>query len=534
MALYHLSVKPISRSAGRSATAASAYRAGEKIVDERTGEIHDYTKKSGVQSADIVLPDGAPEWATNRAKLWNAAELAEKRKDACVAREFEVALPVELSADERRKLALTFAKEMANLEGCAVDVAIHAPGKGGDNRNHHAHILRTTRKVKADGLGAKLDTEQAGRKRKDDLEQVRARWGELCNVVLERAGHSVRVDHRTLESQGIDRTPTIHLGPAATGYERRTGEPSAKTEREAGKQADRAKEVADLAQQIHQAERSISDLANGLAVGAQMVAEFEAEKTRQQAVARPAGIDPRSRYHPDNIAKREAAEAAKPGPTRRELARQQEVKELAEQVTPKATTEDQAKAQAVAAYRAKMQARAEAKRQPPPQPEAKKAPALADLPMGEQVKVFNYSLGKFTTIRQEKLNRVSGKLLKRQERREKALQAVLNKAIPKPAGVLAAFKQKAYKETMEALELVYQRARKLVEQAGALQQKVSVAAANVRSWAYAALKRADPGLVARVESHHQEERRQLLEKQKKEHEAKQEQQRGQKGPSLGR
>ncbi|MDO8250264.1 MAG: MobQ family relaxase [Rhodoferax sp.] len=523
MALYHLSVKPISRSVGRSATAASAYRAGEKIVDERTGEIHDYTKKSGVQSTDIVLPDGAPEWATHRAQLWNAAELAEKRKDACVAREFEVALPAELSPEERRKLAFTFAKEMANLEGCAVDVAIHAPGKGGDNRNHHAHILRTTRKVEADGLGAKLDTEQAGRKRKDDLEQVRARWGELCNVALERAGHSVRVDHRTLEAQGIDRAPTVHLGPAATGYERRTGEPSDKTEREAGKQADRAKEAADLAQQIHQAERVISDLANGLAVGAQMVAEFEAEKARQQAAARPTGIDPRSRYHPDNIAKREAAkaaaEAAKPGPTPRELARQQEAKEQAEPVTPKATTEQQAKAQAVAVYRAKMQARVDAKRQPPPQPEAKKAPALVDLPIGEQVKVFDYSLEKFTAIRQEKLNRVAGKLLKRQERREKAVQAVLNKAMPKPTGLLAAFKQKAYKETMDALELVYQRARKLVEQAGALQQKVAAAAAHVRSWAYARLKRADPGLVARVESHRQVERMEVAQRQKAAREA---------------
>ena len=98
MAIYHLSVKPISRSAGRSATAAAAYRAGElgaPIVDERTGDVHDYTRKRGVLSADIVLPDGAPSWAQDRPRLWNAAELAEKRKDACVAREYEVALPAE-------------------------------------------------------------------------------------------------------------------------------------------------------------------------------------------------------------------------------------------------------------------------------------------------------------------------------------------------------------------------------------------------------------------------------------------------------
>jgi ATP-dependent exoDNAse (exonuclease V) alpha subunit len=180
----------ISRSAGRSATAAAAYRAGCKITDERTGEIHDYTRKGGVESADIVLPDGAPEWATDRAKLWNAAELAEKRKDACVAREFEVALPSELSPAERRRLALDFAKDMANREGCAVDVAIHAPGKEGDNRNHHAHILRTTRKVDADGLGAKLDTEKAGRKRSDDFEAVRATLGRPDERAATRKRHS--------------------------------------------------------------------------------------------------------------------------------------------------------------------------------------------------------------------------------------------------------------------------------------------------------------------------------------------------------
>ena len=130
MAIYHLSVKAVSRSAGRSATAAAAYRSGCKIRDERIGEIFDYTRRRGVESTDLILPHGSPAWATDRAKLWNAAELAEKRKDSCVAREFEVALPSELSPAERRRLALDFATEMANEEGCAVDVAIHAPGRG--------------------------------------------------------------------------------------------------------------------------------------------------------------------------------------------------------------------------------------------------------------------------------------------------------------------------------------------------------------------------------------------------------------------
>lgn len=267
MAIYHLSVKAISRSAGRSATAAAAYRAGCKIADERTGEIHDYTRKRGVESVDLVLPDGAPEWASHRPRLWNAAELAEKRKDACVAREFEVALPSELSPAERRRLAVDFAKDMANREGCAVDVAIHAPGREGDNRNFHAHILRTTRKVEADGLGAKLDTEKAGRKRVDDLEAVRTLWANLTNDRLRENSIDAQVDPRSLKDQGIEREPTRHLGPAASGYERRTGEPSWKRqefEREAAERLARAKAVGELERQGREADRSILDLSGDL------------------------------------------------------------------------------------------------------------------------------------------------------------------------------------------------------------------------------------------------------------------------------
>ena len=267
MAIYHLSVKAISRSAGRSATAAAAYRAGCRITDERTGEIHDYTRKRGVESAALVLPAGAPEWASHRPRLWNAAELAEKRKDACVAREFEVALPSELLPAERRRLAMDFAKDMANREGCAVDVAIHAPCMEGDNRNFHAHILRTTRKVQADGLGAKLDTEKAGRKRVDDLEAVRTLWANLTNERLRENGIEAQVDHRSLKAQGIEREPTKHLGPAASGYERRTGEPSRKRqefEREAAERLGRAKAAGELERQSREADRSILDLSGDL------------------------------------------------------------------------------------------------------------------------------------------------------------------------------------------------------------------------------------------------------------------------------
>lgn len=155
MAIYHLSVKTVSRSAGRSATAAAAYRAGASITDQRTGEIHDYTRKGGVQSATLVVPADAAAWANDREALWNAAELSEKRKNSTVAREFEIALPGELSPAERKRLAVDFAGELVARHGCAADVAIHAPGKEGDNRNHHAHILLTTRRLTADGMGEK-------------------------------------------------------------------------------------------------------------------------------------------------------------------------------------------------------------------------------------------------------------------------------------------------------------------------------------------------------------------------------------------
>jgi hypothetical protein len=225
MAIFHLSVKTFSRSAGRTATGAAAYRAGEKIVDERSKDIFDYSRKSGVESADIFLPPGAPIWATDRSKLWNAAEQTETRINSTVAREFEVAIPSELSNGQGRELVHEFARELVKKHGFALDAAIHAPGKEGDNRNRHAHILTTTRRLNSDGFGKKcreLDSKANG-----EIDYWRERWAQLTNTHLEKAGISARIDHRTLKAQGItDREPTVHIGPSATGFERRTGEKS--------------------------------------------------------------------------------------------------------------------------------------------------------------------------------------------------------------------------------------------------------------------------------------------------------------------
>lgn len=226
MAIFHLSVKTVSRSAGRSATASAAYRAGERIACERTGEVHDYRRKAGVESADLVLPASAPEWAADRSALWNAAEQKESRKNSTVAREFEIALPSELSAPERRRLALDLAREIVERHGCAADVAIHAPSKAGDERNHHAHILVSTRRLVGEGFTEKtreLDDMKTGPQL---VVEWRERFAVLANERLAEAGLDARVDHRSLAEQGIDRAPTEHMGPAATGYERRTGERS--------------------------------------------------------------------------------------------------------------------------------------------------------------------------------------------------------------------------------------------------------------------------------------------------------------------
>jgi hypothetical protein len=227
MAIYCCTTSPVSRRAGRSATAAAAYRAGEKIKDAKSGETHDYSKRRGVASADMVYPSGTPENARpSRAALWNMAEASEKRKDSRVAREYMVALPAELDEDERRRLALEFAQTLADRHGCAADCCIHHPGKNGDQRNHHAHILCTSRRIGADGaLGEKCDIELGDKDRRkrgltkaaDEVKAVRAIWEDMCNRALDRAGSKERVSAAKRE----DGLATMHLGPIACGMERR-------------------------------------------------------------------------------------------------------------------------------------------------------------------------------------------------------------------------------------------------------------------------------------------------------------------------
>lgn len=197
MAIYHLRASVISRSSGRSATAAAAYRAAELIEDRRTGLSFDYASKRGVEYTEILAPDHAPDWVSDRSELWNRVEESETRKNSQVAREVRVALPDELSPEERVELVREFCQEAFVDRGMVADIAIHAPGSDGDDRNHHAHIMLTTREIDAEGFNTK-NRDWNG---KDVLEGWRLSWAEVSNEALERCGLDERIDHRTLEAQ---------------------------------------------------------------------------------------------------------------------------------------------------------------------------------------------------------------------------------------------------------------------------------------------------------------------------------------------
>ena len=225
VALYVLQAKVFKRSFGASAVAAAAYRAGEKLFDDRGEEEHDFERRQGVEFTEIMTPDPAPEWALDRSQLWNQAEAAERRKDAQVAREVMVALPVELNEPQRRELVRGFVHENFTSQGMVADIAHHSGEKPGGEPNPHAHIMLTLRRFDGDRFAA--SKERAWNEH--DLSQSwRKSWADRTNRALERGGHRVQVDHRTLKAQRadalkvgdheaaakLDREPQVHLGKA--------------------------------------------------------------------------------------------------------------------------------------------------------------------------------------------------------------------------------------------------------------------------------------------------------------------------------
>jgi hypothetical protein len=209
MAIFHLTAKIIGRKAGQSSIACAAYRSGEAIEDTRTREVHRYGRPERVAHAEILAPADAPAWATSRADLWNQVELREKRKDAQLAREFEVALPAELSLDQQRELARSWIAAEITPAGAIADLAIHVDKAV---RNPHAHIMATMRPVSADGWGAQKLRQWEDRAA---LARWRESWAAHTNAALERAGFEARVDHRSHADRGLEEEPTIKEGYAA-------------------------------------------------------------------------------------------------------------------------------------------------------------------------------------------------------------------------------------------------------------------------------------------------------------------------------
>lgn len=234
MAIFHTRVKTFSRAQGHASTAAAAYRAGLLIIDDRTGLRHDYRKRGGVVETRCLAPDEAPDWAFDPRQLWPAAEASERRKDATVAREFEVALPHELSNEQRSDLAAEISRCLVQRYRFAVQSSIHEP-QTADGLNYHVHILATTRRVDADGLKDKTRELDGGPSGRGEVEWIRAMVGEAINAHLAAAGVSARVDHRSLKEQAaeaaeqgdeltaaeLSRAPGLHMGKDATALHRR-------------------------------------------------------------------------------------------------------------------------------------------------------------------------------------------------------------------------------------------------------------------------------------------------------------------------
>jgi hypothetical protein len=250
MAIYHLSVKTVSRSKGRSAVAAAAYRSGTVLVNEQDRIKHDYSRRRDVVETFIVAPPGSPPWAFHRESLWNAAEEAETRINSTTAREVELNLPHELDPEDRLALAERFARVLSERYGVAVDCSLHAPHRRydpepnlpahimakpqrpepvHDKRNFHAHFLLTTRIVNDSGLGGKTRVLDAKKTGPVEVKAIRKMWEDMANEALDRAGHSERIDRRSNVERGLLNRATIHEGYAAREIEAR-GEHSERCE----------------------------------------------------------------------------------------------------------------------------------------------------------------------------------------------------------------------------------------------------------------------------------------------------------------
>ena len=246
MALFHLSVTQTKRSAGQSAIASAAYRAGERLYSEYYGEYSDYTRKGGVICSDILLPSHAPPEYADRQTLWNAVEKAERGKNAQLAYSFDIALQNEFSLEENIALARQFLLENFVSRGMVVDFAVHQPDReDGGIPNPHFHVLCPIRPIEQNGKwGLKqrrvYELDEDGNRIRDQngefvfnavpttdwgspetLEYWRQTWAELCNAKFAEKGLDVRIDHRSYERQGVELLPTVHEGATVRAMEKK-------------------------------------------------------------------------------------------------------------------------------------------------------------------------------------------------------------------------------------------------------------------------------------------------------------------------
>ncbi len=242
MAIFHLSVKVISRGKGKSAVGAAAYRSGGRIENEYDGVVHDYTRKRGIIHTQILLPPQAPAEYYDRSVLWNAVEKVEKAKNSQLARDIEISLPRELPFPRQKQLVIGFVRQTFVNEGMCADICFRDKSDG----NPHTHIMLTMRPINEDGSWGQKQKkvyvlDEHGNKIYDKkkrqykcttvpttdwnesykCEEWRSAWAEYVNNYLRIDGIKERVDHRSYQRQGVEQIPTIHLGPVASQMEKK-------------------------------------------------------------------------------------------------------------------------------------------------------------------------------------------------------------------------------------------------------------------------------------------------------------------------
>lgn len=289
---FHCSVDTVKRSAGRSAVAAAAYVTGKKFREEGREEPHDYSRRHGVIASFTIAPADAPEWVFEPEALWNAAEKAERRSNSVVARKSDIALPHAVDPEEREAIAADIAAELVRRYDVAVTVAIHKPDRHGDQRNDHAHFLWTTREVTEEGLGKKTrildDVKTTGPK---EIASFREFVADRINQALADANSDERVTAQSYAVEGIEKIPTTHLGPAASGLERK-GTASSRGDINRQRQA-RSAGLAELVEEYAQAEAEIvATEERKLDARYGRLEQGTAEKLEQEAPEAPADATP--------------------------------------------------------------------------------------------------------------------------------------------------------------------------------------------------------------------------------------------------